>query len=344
VAPPSVPVPPPAYGGTETVLDTLARALQAAGHDVLLATTGDASCPVPRTWCIERAAGVGVGGTDVELRHAVHAHQAAREWDADIVHDHTMLGALLGPALASAPVVTTNHGPFDVPALSALFAAIADQVHIIAISADQASAAGTIPIAATIHHGVDLDRFPPGAGGGGYALFLGRMHPDKGVHIAARVARMAEVPLLIAAKKQEPHEVEYFDAQVRPLLTSEVRYVGEVSNDDKAELLGDAMCLLNPIQWSEPFGMVMIEAMATGTPVVATPFGSVPEIVTDARTGYLRTDERDLARAVLASTSLDREQCRAEVQARFSAERMAADHLDLYQRLMLRRDDVVGAA
>ena len=331
IAPPWVPVPPPAYGGTEGVLDNLARGLHAAGHDVLLYTTGDSTCDVPRRWTLERAAGTVATGAATELHHVVRAYDEVLDWGADVVHDHT----LVGPVYASrfdVPVVTTNHGPFD-GELRDLYRAIASSVPVIAISHHHARTAVGIPIGAVIHHGLDVDAVPHGHGDGGYALFLGRMSPDKGVHVAARVARAAAVPLRIAAKMREPAEREYFESQVAPLLGGDVDYVGEVGGREKLDLLAGATCLLNPIAWPEPFGMVMIEALATGTPVVATRCGSVPEIVDHGVTGFIASDEPDLVRAVQRAGELDRAHCRKAANERFSTERMVAEHLMLYDRV-----------
>jgi glycosyltransferase involved in cell wall biosynthesis len=332
IAPPWVPVPPPAYGGTEAVLDNLARGLRAAGHDVLLFATGDSTCDVPIAWARPIAAGTVATGAATELHHVINAHEAILEWGADVVHDHTLVGPVYGHRF-DVPVVTTNHGPFD-GELGALYKAIADTVPVIAISHHHAATAGAIPIAAVIHHGVDVDAFPLGAGDGDYALFLGRMSPDKGVHVAARVARRAGVPLRIAAKMREPDELAYFEQEVAPLLGGGVDYVGEVGGRDKLDLLAGARCLLNPLAWPEPFGMVMIEALACGTPVVATPCGSVPEIVTDGVTGYVAPDEAGLAAAVARVGALDRSRCRKEAADRFATERMVADHLALYRQVV----------
>jgi glycosyltransferase involved in cell wall biosynthesis len=330
IAPPWVAVPPDAYGGTETVLDTLARGLHESGHDVLLFTTGDSTCPVPRASILPAAIGVGVGGSATELRHVIHAYQAAR--DADVVHDHTLVGPVYADRFPSLPVVTTNHGPFE-SELGDYYRAIGDRIPIIAISHHQASTARGIPIAAVIHHGVDTDRFAVGAGTGGYAAFLGRMCEEKGVETAIRVARRAGVPLRIAAKMSEASEQLYFDRRVRPLLGGNVEYVGELGGSDKQALLGAAMCLLNPIAWPEPFGMVMVEALACGTPVVATPEGAVPEIVQQGITGFVASEEAALVEGVRAVAGLDRARCRAAAIERFSVARMVDAHLDLYQSL-----------
>jgi glycosyltransferase involved in cell wall biosynthesis len=181
-----------------------------------------------------------------------------------------------------------------------------------------------------IYHGVDVNEFPIGTGDGDYAAFLGRMSPDKGVHIAARAARRAGVPLRIAAKMREPAEFAYFERDVKPLLGGGVQYVGEVGGQAKLELLAQATCLLNPLTWPEPFGMVMIEALACGTPVVATPCGSAPELVVDGVTGFICASEGELADAMRRACGLDRSRCRADVLQRFNAARMAAEHIQLY--------------
>jgi glycosyltransferase involved in cell wall biosynthesis len=160
------------------------------------------------------------------------------------------------------------------------------------------------------------------------------MSPEKGPRQAALIAREAGVPLRMAAKLREPAEREYFDAEVKPLLCSDVEFLGELGYAEKLELVGESFALVNPMQWSEPFGLVMIEALATGTPVVATPVGSAPEIVEDGVTGFLRSDVPALAAALVAAPQLERPACRAAVERHFSSERMVADHVRLYERLV----------
>jgi glycosyltransferase involved in cell wall biosynthesis len=335
IAPPWVPVPPPAYGGTEAVLDCLARGLVDAGHDVLLFATGDSTCEVDTKWIRENAAGTVATGSATELHHVINAYDTIVEWGADVIHDHTLVGPVYAQ-LYGIPVVTTNHGPFD-GELGDYYRAIARDVPIIAISHHHASTAGGIPVAAVIHHAVDVDTFPIGDGTGGYCVFLGRMSPDKGVDIAARVARTAGVQLRIAAKMREPAEKAYFDRCVAPLLGDGVEYVGEVGRADKLDLLGGATCLLNTLAWPEPFGMVMIEALACGTPVVGTPCGSVPELIVDGVTGFVRDSEAELADALRHVGELDRVQCRKDAAERFSTPRMVDEHVELYQRAAARR-------
>jgi glycosyltransferase involved in cell wall biosynthesis len=255
--------------------------------------------------------------------------------DVDVIHDHTLAGPLYHRPHTTPPVVTTNHGPFDA-LLSPIYRALRD-VAVLAISHSQASAAVGVPIAAVIHHGIDVRAVPEGHGDGGYASFLGRMAPEKGPRQAALIARAAGVPLRMAAKLREPAERNYFDAEVKPLLCSDVEYVGELGVEDKLVLIGDSFALLNPLQWAEPFGLVMIEALATGTPVVGTPTGSAPEIVDDGLTGYLRTGLLTLAAALLETPSLDRGACRAAALQRFDTQRMVSDHVRVYETVLTRR-------
>jgi len=258
--------------------------LVAAGHELLLYTSGDSTCPVPRDWVFGSALGVGTSGVAAELRHVIAAYDAVA--DFDVVHDHTLVGLLYADRFPWLPVVTTNHGPFESD-LGPLYQAVSDRLPVIAISHHQPSTAVGVNLPGVIHHGLDPKRFTVGPGTGGYGLFLGRMTPDKGLHTAARVARAAGMPLRIAAKMSETAERDYFSERVKPLLGADIEYLGEVGGADKLQLLGEATCLLNPIAWPEPFGMVMIEALASGTPVVTTISGAAPEIVTDGVTGYL---------------------------------------------------------
>jgi glycosyltransferase involved in cell wall biosynthesis len=332
IAPPWVPVPPPAYGGTESVIDRLARGLARTGHEVLLAAAANSSCPVPQVEGTDPATDQGPACADTitELRHVITGYAAMTE--VDIVHDHTVTGPFYGPARTGRPVATTAHGPFDAT-LGPIYRAMRG-VALVAISHHQAATAHGAPIAGVIHHGLDVTSVPQGRGTGGYASFLGRMSPDKGPREAALMARAAGVPLRMAAKLREPAELEYFNAQVKPLLGPDVEFLGELGCAEKLELVGDSIALVNPLQWAEPFGLVMIEALATGTPVVATPVGSAPEIVDNGVTGYLRSGLSQLAAALLDATELDRAQCRAVAVHRFSSERMVADHLQLYQELL----------
>lgn len=271
--------------------------------------------------------------TAVELHQVIAAYDAVG--DCDIVHDHTLAGPLDAARYPDLAVVTTNHGPFDTSA-NAVYATTAERVPVIAISHHQASSAIGVPIAKVIHHGVDVAAFPAGRGDGGYALFLGRMSPDKGVDVAIDAARGAGIPLVIAAKMREGPELAWFRDHIRPLLGGNVEFVGEVGGVDKLELLAGARCLLNPIRWPEPFGLVMIEALACGTPVVTTGCGAAPEIVDHGLTGFVCATRDDLIGALGAAGELDRSACRGTAKERFSAHRMVSDHVELYRQVLAR--------
>lgn len=347
VAPPWVSVPPEGYGGTESVIDRLARGFLAAGHDVLLWTTGDSTCPVPKGWILERGDRERLGAAVVELHHLIHGYEAMLDWGADVVHDHTLIGPVYARRHPELPVVTTNHGPFN-EELVTLYRAVTDQVALIAISHDQAARGirAGLPIDAVIHHGIDLDRYCEGAGTGDdrgeYHLFLGRMAPEKGARRAIVAAREAGVRLILAAKLQEPLERSFFAEQVQPLLDDRIEYVGEVGIERKLELLRGARSLVNPIRWPEPFGLVMIEALACGTPVLSFREGAAPEIVDHGRTGYLCDDVVDLTRHLADVDRLDRHACRQDAERRFSIARMVADHLALFERVIGQRSSQAG--
>jgi glycosyltransferase involved in cell wall biosynthesis len=332
IAPPGVPVPPPAYGGTESVIDRLARGLVSAGHQVLLAAARNSTCPVPRVGGTDEASASApvCADTNRELRHVLTSYAAMTS--VDVVHDHTLTGPLFGRSPVGMPVVTTAHGPFDAT-LEPLYRAMRG-VALVAISHHQAATADGVPVARVIHHGLDVGSVPVGRGDGGYASFLGRMSPEKGPRQAALAARAAGVPLRMAAKLREPAERDYFEAEVKPLLCSDVEFVGELGYADKLDLVGGSFALLNPIQWAEPFGLVMIEALATGTPVVVTPLGSAPEIVQDGVTGHLCIGITAMAAALMSASELDRAACRADAAHRFSSDRMVTEHVQLYEELL----------
>lgn len=338
IAPPWAPIPPVLYGGIEVIVDQLATGFQDAGHDVLLFTTGDATCAVPRRHHLDQAEGRRIGYTAPELRHVLAAYDVMRDWGADLVHDHTLAGPVHAASRSSGdklpfPVVTTMHNQFDVE-LTDIYRRVAGEVAIVAISHAQRRPVPDLPIARVIHHGIRAADFPVGDGQGGYCLFLGRMSPDKGPHRAMEAAYKAGMPLLMCAKMRDPWEFDYFDEYVRPYLNEDIQYLGEVPHERKLELLAGAAALLFPIRWNEPFGMVMIEALACGTPVLAFPEGAVPEVIEDGRTGFLCREVADLSEAIGRIGELDRATCRGAVEGYFSADRMVREHLELFTTLL----------
>jgi glycosyltransferase involved in cell wall biosynthesis len=313
------------------VVNEIARGLVAAGHDVVLYATGDSTAPVPVVSGLATGAWDRVGEGVVELPHVMHGYEALA--GCDIVHDHTTLGPAWALACGYDRVVTTCHGPFD-GELRAIYRRYGKRLPVVAISRSQAASAPEIAVDRVIHHGVDPDQYPLGRGDGGYLLFLGRMTPDKGVREAVSAARAAGRRLVIAAKAREPAEQRYFAEEIEPLLDDGVHFVGEVTGEIKVALLAGASALLNPIQWAEPFGLVMIEALACGTPVIGCPKGAAPEIVDDGRTGFLCSGSASLAEAIHQVPDLNRAACRAAVIERFSTARMVSDHVALYRDML----------
>lgn len=346
IAPPFLAVPPVGYGGTENVLHGLAVALAAAGHEPVLYTVGSSACPVERRWLIDDPTGLPIGDELTGLTHADWAYVQASLDDLDVLHDHTTAGTVVGRPVGI-PRVCSNRNPFD-PHRARLFARAAAQgATVTGLSHHHASTGRTagVPVDTVIHNGVLLDDYRPGRGDGGYCLFLGRLDPTKGVDLAIRAARSAGVPLVIAAKARTGAELAYLEDVVRPQLDDEVVYAGEVGGDEKVALLGGACALLNPIRWDEPFGMVMIEAMACGTPVVTTGYGSSAEVVDHGVTGFVcGTGVDQLAAGVYHAARLDRDTVYEHALGRWSAGRMAADHVALYQRLLASTGSLEGVA
>ena len=331
VAPPWVSIPPTSYGGTETVVDTLGRELVRLGHDVALFATGDSTIDVRRAWLFDRALGFDGFAAGHELAQVLASREFADRWEPDVIHDHTLTGAVFE---ACAPLVVTNHGEFNV-STNQIFSSTPVGTALVAISESQKRCAPSdVKVAAVIHHGIDVSAFPLGCGDGGYLAFLGRMTPDKGVDIAMSIARKLNLPLRIAAKMREPNELSYFKERIQPMLGGGIEYVGELSGQDKMSFLAQAKVLINPIQWPEPFGMVMVEALACGTPVVATSRGAAPEIVQDGVVGAIADDLDQLCEATLLAAQLNRSECREFVAHHFSASRMAQQHETLYAAML----------
>jgi glycosyltransferase involved in cell wall biosynthesis len=335
IAPPWLPVPPPAYGGTEEFIGDLACELSREGHEVILFCTGDSTCPVERRSLVSSAESDNIGDISIERRHVLVAYDTLR--GVDVIHDNTRMGPLHALKVPDVPVAVTHHGPFDDGARSD-FGLVESRIALVAISHHQASTSSPLHVAQVIHHGIDPSRFPMGAGGD-YLVFLGRMTPEKGAHRAAALAREADVPLFIVGKQREPAEVAYFEEAVKPHLRPNIEYLGELDNDAKVELLAGARALLNPIEWPEPFGLVMIEAMACGTPVIASDEGAAPEIVQHGTTGFICNSDTDMLQRIDEVGQLNRQSCRESVEQYFSTRRMARDYEALFERLTRDQSD-----
>jgi glycosyltransferase involved in cell wall biosynthesis len=333
------PVPPTRYGGIEWIVSLLAEGLVRAGHEVTLFASGDSSTQGRLAAVYEEAPSAHIGETQVELRHALACFERADEFD--IVNDHTgPLGACLG-ATVETPVVHTVHGPLggDPGALYESLARVAPSVGFISLSLNQRKPLPHLNWVANCPNALELDIYPVSPHKGDYLLFLGRLSADKGCHRAIEVAKEAGIPLLIAGKMQDHAEKEYFEEYVRPNLGWGIEYLGEVDHAKKVDLLQNARVTLFPIEWEEPFGLVMIESMACGTPVIATRWGAVPEVIEDGRSGIVVDDYREMAGMLDRAGALDPLECRRYVEERFSSERMVRDYEEAYTAALEARVD-----
>jgi glycosyltransferase involved in cell wall biosynthesis len=327
VSTPFVAVPPPAYGGTELVVHALAAALARAGHDVSVFATGDSRAPGLRAlfqtpaWPPDPYA---------ELLHAHFAADVICRERFDVVHAHV-------PAFLSfagevpAPVVYTLHHPATL-ALSRFYARLPGVRHV-AISGRQAELADPPPHD-VVHHGLDPDLYPLAGPGGDLAFFLGRLSWCKGPELAIEAAARAELPIAVAGRvhEEDPCPDRWQDEVLTPALARpHVRWIREAGLGDKRRLFARARALVAPLRWEEPFGLVMIEALLAGCPVIAYPRGAAPEIVEDGRTGFLVRGVREMATALRRASALDRRSIQARARARFSADRMANDYLRVYR-------------
>jgi glycosyltransferase involved in cell wall biosynthesis len=344
VAPPFETVPPSRYGGTERVVSTLTEELVRRGHEVTLFAPGDSTTsarliptvdvalwhqkPRPRDFNPYWAMTLGEIGRHLE--------------EFDVIHSHLDYFGYPMASTGIRPVVTTLHGRLDLPDLRPLYQHFKD-VPLVSISNSQRTPFPDANWAATIYHGIELREYTFSPQMGGYLAFLGRISPEKGLDTAIRVARRAGVPLLIAARMPLPHtqdpnvraDWEYWENEVQPLLEGhQVELLGQLAGKEKDDFLRNAAALLFPIRWPEPFGLVMVEAMACGTPVLALREGSVPEVVQDGVTGFIRDSEDELVDALKRIDEIDRARCRAEVEQRFSPAAMTDAYEQVYQQLV----------
>ncbi len=328
------PVPPTGYGGIEWVVSLLADGLVDAGHDVTLFASGDSRTRAKLDAVFPEPPTAPIGMSYIELRHALPCYERAAEFD--VVNDHSsQLGAALG-GLVETPVVHTVHGPLEELPLANYrgIAKLAPQLGLISISMNQRKPGPDLPWVGNIPNALDLDAYPYHSERGEYLLYLGRLSPDKGAHRAIEVAREAGIPIKLAGKKREHAEQEYFDTMVRPLLGDDAEYLGETSHGFKVDLLQNARATLFPIDWEEPFGLVMIESMACGTPVIATRRGAVPEVVDHGRSGIIVDDYRDMVAAIADADRLDPVECRRAAEEHYSVERMVADYVAVYAAML----------
>ncbi len=326
-------VPPKLYGGTERVVAYLTDELVRRGHDVTLFASGDSnvSAPVLAGWPESlRLAGLSRYGDSYALLNLSAAYERAHEFD--IIHAHVDYWSFPFARLVSTPTVSTMHGRLDLPHLHPIYRHFAE-MPLVAISNDQRTYLPFANWLGTVYHGLPGHlKFNPGPGK--YLAFLGRIAPEKRPDWAVEIARRAGIPLKIAAKV-DPADREYFESKIRPIFSGPgVEFIGEIEEERKSQFLGDAIALLFPIDWPEPFGLVMIEALACGTPVIARPRGSVSEIIRHGVTGYLGDTIDELAAAAKKAHEISRRACRREFEERFTVDAMASGYEALYYRVL----------
>jgi glycosyltransferase involved in cell wall biosynthesis len=325
------PVPPDRYGGIEAIVQLLADGLVEAGVDVTLFASGDSKTKAELVSEFDTAPSERIGQSYWELQHLLPFLQRSDAFD--VVHDHSGLLGLTVLGLTPCPTLHTVHGPLagDPGAVYRAVCRTVPDAGLVSLTRNQRRPCPELPWVANVHNAIDVSRFTVERRPGDALLFLGRMSPDKGAHRAIRIAERLGRPLKIAAKCREPGEIEYFDRFVAPHLNDVIEYVGEVDHDEKCALLAEAHALLVPIEWEEPFGLVMIEGLASGTPVIALRRGSVPELLRDGTTAFVANDLSEMVAAVDRVSELDPTVLRREVEERFSVARMVQGYLDAYE-------------
>lgn len=324
-------VPPRLYGGTERVVHFLTEELVKQGHDVTLFASSDSKT---RARLIAHTPGLRLSHSDESLAH--HLLQLdeviERADEFDIIHFHTDYLHFPFARMLQVPRVTTLHGRLDLPELQLIYNKF--QEPVVSISYSQRKPLPQAQWVGNVYHGLASDLFIPGTGAGGYLAFLGRISPEKGPEQAIAIARRTGIKLKIAAKVDKADQ-EYFENHIKHLLDDPmIEFIGEVNETQKQEFLGNALALLFPINWSEPFGLVLIEAMACGTPVIAYGKGSVPEIIANGFNGFIVSSVEQAVKAVHKVEFLAREEVRDYFEKRFTAERMAQDYLHVYQQVI----------
>jgi glycosyltransferase involved in cell wall biosynthesis len=342
VAPLAESVPPRLYGGTERVVSYLTEELVRLGHEVTLFASGDSQTPARLVACAPRALRLDPEVTDALPHHLLMIERVrSRVHEFDVVHFHVEHVHLPLFRRYAHKCVTTLHGRLDLPDLVPLYREF-HEMPLVSISNSQRRPLAGAHWVGTVYHGLPDAVCPYNpAPRGQYLAFLGRISPEKGIEHAIEIAHRAGQRLRIAAKIDRTDDA-YWHSRVKRLVSGPlIEFVGEVSEEDKPSFLGNASALLFPIDWPEPFGLVMIEAMSCGTPVIAWPRGSVPEIVEPGVTGFITSSVDEAVAAVGAAVRLDRARVRQRFEERFSATRMALDYLALYRRVGVKKTELV---
>lgn len=327
-------VPPKKYGGTERMVHALTEELVKRGHKVTLFASGDSLTSADLLSVIPRSL------REIKVRDLYRSNPWAlchigaayeRQNEFDIIHDHNDYFGLPTANISRVPTVLTVHGAFNTENIR-IFQKLRNP-YLVTISQSQGQAYPSLHYAGTVHNGLNMEDYPFSEEHDGYLLFVGRISLEKGVHYAIEVARYLSLPLIIAAKLDE-EDVPYFEEYVKPRLSEDIRWIGEVDEKERNRLMSRAMAFLHPITWREPFGLTMIEAMACGCPVVAFNRGSVPEIVADGKTGFIVADTEGMLDAISNIGKIQRQECRSYALENFSAKKMAQAYEKIYQQIL----------
>jgi glycosyltransferase involved in cell wall biosynthesis len=327
-------VPPKLYGGTERVVYNLTEELIRQGHQVTLFASGDSVTSARLIAPVKEALRLNSACEDPLAPHIVQMHEVMKRADAfDIIHFHTDYLHYPLSQLSGMPHVTTLHGRLDLPELQLIYNSFPNQP-VVSISNSQRKPLPQANFVGTVYHGLPPNLFATGEGDGGYLAFLGRISPEKGCDRAIEMAIASGLPIKIAAKIDKADR-EYYQSRIKHLFDHPlVEYIGEINEKQKQDFLGNALALLFPINWCEPFGMVLIEALACGTPVIAWKMGSVPEIVEHGVSGYIIENQEEALEAIKNIHRISRHAVRTAFERRFTACRMAQDYLAIYKHLI----------
>jgi glycosyltransferase involved in cell wall biosynthesis len=325
--------PPKLYGGTERVVSYLTEDLVAAGHDVTLFASGDSQTAARLIAPCERAIRLQPEGADGVAYHTIMMHQVAKRIDEfDVLHFHTDYFHFPTFEYFAGKTLTTMHGRLDAPSMAGILREF-PRMPLVSISDAQRLPVPWAHWVRTVHHGLPSDTYELGSGAGGYLAFVGRISPEKGPDRAIAIAKGANVPIKLAAKIDVVDRA-YFERDIAALFDDPlVDYIGEIGDHQKSEFFGGALALVFPIDWPEPFGLVMIEAMATGTPTIAFRNGSVAEIIEDGVTGFIVDTVEEAVAAVPKLASLDRRAIRQRFEDRFAIRRVSDNYVALYKKL-----------
>jgi glycosyltransferase involved in cell wall biosynthesis len=332
VAPPWFDIPPRAYGGIEWMCYWLTEGLTARGHEVTFFAAGKDNTSANFVRTFDEPPSHRLGEALPDVLHSMAARRVIDELEPDVIHDHTITGPLTA-ARFTAPVVVTAHGPVD-GEIGEYYKGLGSDVSLVAISEAQRRLAPSLNWVRTVYNAIPVDEYPLSEDKDDYVLWLGRISAEKGPDIAIRAARAAGRRLILAGKCNEAREREFFDDVVRPLLGDGVEWIGEATTQQKKLLLAAARCLILPVQWNEPFGIVMIEAMACGTPVVALRGGSVPELVEHEVTGFVYDNPHHVVEGIQRAESIDPHVCRKHVKNNFDVSTMVEGYEAVYRTVI----------